>query len=335
MRWTAKDWAWAGGGLAVGVGWAGWRLGHPKPSAVSGASSASSTASGTTPSSNTTSQATSQHQKTTCSSPYGCDQAAGPTKSCPSGYAPQFVAGVGWTCAETLAQEQHNFQKLLDSLPEQGGGFSGNAEYVPGQTVLQSAQAAQAFLEAKYGQSYVILQQNGGYLVTPEARAAALNQLPTPEISGSSVPGVNASELNQAIADAQSSGQHYTTAYAVYYNGTDYFVVPHGGTPPSGAQLVYSTASGTTSAGQAILNAATGYAQATSNTGAVNTSSTTSSSGTSVPGPSGSATSGTSSASKTPVTFYETAGPCINGMETVTRHYSDGTTSSFQSVCIS
>ena len=37
---------------------------------------------------------------------------------------------------------------------------------------------------------------------------------------------------------------------------------------------------------------------------------------------------------KATVTFYETAGPCINGMSTVTRHYSDGRTTTFQSVCI-
>lgn len=243
-------------------------------------------------------------------SPYGTNPSA-PSKSCPSGYSPKYVKGYGWSCVETVAQEQTNYQKMLSQLPSQGVDFSTTGTTpVNGLTPAQEAAQTQSYLEKKYGGTYVVLQQNGRYLVTPASRAASLDQLPNPTISSSpSLSSANASALNQAIADAQKYNSQYSTHYTVYRSpsgssGYQYDVLPVGQSIPSGSTLLYSTSSGSTSAAQQILSGTTNNTKTyTSNTGAVSSTSATNTS----------ASSGSSTATTTQTSSTTSAAPGPSG----------------------
>lgn len=282
--WNRKDWLWVGGGTAaaVGIGVGAVALSRrdraqaqkkattttitsstgptitvSAPTASTGTTSRGSTVSTTSaaasgsPAGSSTTQTT-----TTCQSPYGCDQAAGPTKACASGFASVYTAGYGWGCQETAAGYQAAFHQFLTQLGPDGVTVSG-APMLPGGSLATEAQAIATYLQSKYGTTYDVLpQKNGSVLVTTPARAAATLQLPNPAFSASTLSGVNANTYGQATALAAQYASQYHVPYRVYYSAqTGFAVIPDGETPPSGTTVLYSTTSGATAEGQAIAQA--------------------------------------------------------------------------------
>lgn len=188
-------------------------------------------------------------------SPYGTNPSA-PSKSCPSGYAPDFISGYGWSCNETVAEQQKIFQSFLAGLPSTGAGITLNGVTpVSGMTQSQEVALVQAYLQKKYGGNYITITKNGVATVEPVTRAASLGQLPNPSIGASTTAGVNTESYGQATALADRYAAQYHISYQVYYSAQKGFaVIPEGETPPSQESVLYSTATGATSTGQAMAN---------------------------------------------------------------------------------
>lgn len=257
-------------------------------------------------------------------SPYGNNPSA-PSKPCPKGYAPKYVKGYGWTCAETTAEEQKNFQTSLGQIGKAGISISATGTTpVSGMTPEQQAKTTQAYLQKKYGGNYVIVKQNGSYLITPASRAASLDQLPNPAISADPTqPTINASELQSAIADAKTNATQYHVHYTVYkqpftvkgQTTYQYVVLPEGESVPTGSTALYSTSSGTTSAGRQLL----GTNVAATTTGTSGSATSTSKTATSSPGPS------TPKLVSTSLKYLYNENSCLFTYEKI-GHYSDGST---------